>query len=178
MEISVEIRVKDRLHRSFLGALFERRGDGFAVSMLTLSGAAICALVQTAERPSHTTRDETTVKFYLPQSHCNDSLRNKHLYVSPEGETKINSCLRAEFESRFIHFCGEARMQGYKQKDIIPIFMAVHKIALYDGDIEAPKKRLYRKDMELLENFEKKLRRKAYLAASAVRKTMRDNLID
>lgn len=173
----MDIRIKERLLRCFLGALFERRGDGFLVDAGTLTGAAICALVKTIDRPVHQAPDETIVVFHLPKSHSNDSLRNKHLCVSSEAEAKINACLREEFETRFLHFCAEARMQGYRQKDIIPIFMAENKIDIYDGDIEAPKKRLYRKELEVLENLEKKLRRKAYLAASTVRKTMRDNLI-
>ena len=177
MELSVKIRVGDQMLRSYLEGIFERRGSGYAVNMNTLTGTAICSLARASDRPIKMPDDEAIVEIYLPKSHYNDSLRNKHLYVTKEGEAKINACLRREFETEFLYFCAEARIQGYKQKDIIPIFLLENKIGLYDGDIEAPKKRLYRKELSLYENIEEKLLRRLYLAASRVRKTMNKALI-
>lgn len=176
MEMTVKIRIKDDLLRCFLGALFEKRRDGFLINPNTLTGAAIGALVRTADYPPREQGDDSAVTFYLPKSHYNDSLRNKYLYLPPGAETKVNACLRQEFDARFFYFSAEARFQGYKQKDIIPIFMLENRIEILDGDIEAPKKRLYRKEIEMLETIEEKLLRRLYLSARKVRKTMTDHV--
>lgn len=178
MELSVKIRISDPLLRSYLSGIFDRQGDGFVVSMSKLTGTVICSLVRPSDRPAEIKQDDTVITFYLPRSHCNDSLRNKHLIVTKEATDKINAALRKEFDTDFLYFCAEARVQGYKQKDIIPIFLLKNKIDLYDGDIEAPKKRLYRKELSLYENLEKKLLNRVYLAACEVRKTMKSHLIN
>ncbi len=171
--MEVKIKIKDPILRSYLPGLFERVGGGYAVTMDTFTGTVICSLVQTADYPVQEADDDTTVVFHLPQSRYTESLRNKCLFVTSEGTAKINAVLRKEFDINFISFCTESRIQGFKLKDIIAMFIVENQMEIFHGDIETMKKRYYRKELSTLRRFEEKLRKKAYAAAALARETMK-----
>ena len=105
------------------------------------------------------------------------SMRNRYLYVTREAEAKINLVLRKEFDVNFTSFLTESRIQGFRLKDIISIFIVKNNMDIFDGDIETLKKRYYRKEIQDLKNLEKKLRQKAYSISKLARRTVTDNII-
>ena len=175
--MEVLITIKDSILRSYLGGLFERRDDGYAVNTDTITGAVICSLVSAADYPRMEVSDATSVRFYLPHSRYTDSMRNRYLYVTREAEAKINLVLRKEFDVNFTSFLTESRIQGFRLKDIISIFIVKNNMDIFDGDIETLKKRYYRKEIQDLKNLEKKLRQKAYSISKLARRTVTDNII-
>lgn len=176
--MDVRIKIKDSILRSYLGGLFERRDNGYVVNMDTITGAVICALVSAADYPRKSSDDPSAVQFYLPNSRYTDSLRNRYLFVTPEAEAKINAVLRKEFDMNFTTFLTESRIQGFRLKDIISIFIVKNNLDIFDGDIDTLKKRYYRKELQDLKKREKKLRQKAYSIVKMTRRTVLDNLID
>ena len=175
--MEVKVKIKDPILRSYLSGLFEKRDGGYAVTMDTFTGSVICALTSVIDYPMKQADDETTVLFYLPKSRYNDSFRNRYLYVYPEAEAKINAVLRREFDTNFTAFVTESRMQGFKLQDIIAIFIVENQMDIFDGDIETLKKRYYRKEVEILKGFHKKMQLRAYAATKKAKDIMMKNII-
>ena len=170
--MEVRIKIKDPVLRSYLSGLFEKRNDGFAVDMDSFTGTVICSLVSVSDYPVFEQEDPDAVLFYLPRSRYTDSLRNKCLYVTPEAQAKINAVLKKEFETNFMSFCTESRIQGFKLRDIIVMFIEENGLEIFDGNIETLKKRYYRRELDLLGKVEKKMRLRAYSTARRIRQTL------
>ena len=168
--MKVRVKIKDPVLRSYLPGLFEKRNDGFAVNMDSFTGTVICSLVSVSDYPVFEQDDPDAVLFYLPHSRYTDSLRNKCLYVTPEAQAKINAVLKREFDTNFLSFCTESRIQGFQLRDIIVMFIEENGIEIFDGNIETLKKRYYRRELELLKKMKRKMSLMAY---SAFRRTVR-----
>lgn len=163
--MDVSIKIKDPILRAFLNGLFEKHEDGYRATLNNLTGSAIIALVQESPFPPKEDKDPEKVKFYLPNSHCTSRFRYKFLEADKYAQEKICAVLRNEFNVLFIEYCTELRILGFDQKDIISMFITEYKMDdLFDGDIETLKKRYYRKELEVINNFQKKLTSKAYYA--------------
>lgn len=157
------IKIPDPILRCYLGTLFKPRDGGYAVTMETLTGVAICSQARESQRPitADAARDRSVVKLFLPQSYCVENLRGRFVYLPAPAQMMVNAALKKEFDIHFLTYCTEMRMQGHKLRDIIPLFIDENKLDVFDGDIETLKKRYYRKEVELLRKLNEKLRQKA-----------------
>lgn len=176
--MDVKIRIREPILRSYLAGLFEKREDGYAVNMNSITGSVIISLVSAAARPPKIDADRSVVTFHLPSSHYTSRLRNKFLVVDRDAEDKINAVLKREFDVNFLSYCTELRIMGYQLKDIIAMFIVENGMDdMFDGDIEALKKRYYRRELEILNQTQEKLRAKAYSARRKIRKSVPNECI-
>ena len=171
--MEIRLHIPDPILRSYFCGRFPAHEDGFRVDTRNLVGLALSTLATRAgglKELDQTEDDPVTV--YLSKSKYNDEHRGKILYLSRAAEAKVNAILRQEFDTTFTSFCTDAKICGFKIKDIIEAFIVEYQLDLFEGDIETLKKRYYRYELSTLKKLREKLRQKAYYAVKRARKIM------
>lgn len=165
--MELTIKIKDPILRSYLNGLFPQQpGGGYLASTVSCTGAVICSLAVASNYPHPREQDtKDAVTFHIPKTHYNNNLRGKYIYLDKHAQEKVNVVLRREFETNFISYCTNSRIQGIKVKDAIAMFIIENQMDIFDGDIETLKKRHYRSELLAMKNMHEKLRQKFYLTS-------------
>lgn len=161
--MDIQIRIKDKLLRAYLGAIFEEKNGRYMTSTTSTTGLAINTLVKpSVDRPIAKDGDDV-VNITLCRSEHTDGFRNKWLAISESDENHINGVLKQEFECDFALFCAESTRMGMKLNDAIEQFIIKTKMSdFFDGNIDTLKKRSYRNQMAFINKAKERLRKVAY----------------
>ena len=160
--MDIQIRIKDKLLRAYLGAIFEQKNGRYITSGTSTTGRAINTLVKTSKLLPAIKEADDVVNFTLCRSEHTDKFRHKWLVISESDVNHINGVLKLEFECDFACFCAQSTRIGMKLNDAIEQFMIKTKMSdFFDGNIDTLKKRSYRSQMTFINNAKERLRKVA-----------------
>lgn len=174
--MTISFQADTRILADYLGYLFPPDKDGvLQVSVTSSTGKLLLAFAKCSQGPVPCTGPDV-VRLALPAHHLS-SLNNRFLYYTKEDMIRLNLALRAEFDLDFEAYFRRGEALGIQKKDIIDAFIFSRKLTTEADPDTLQKthatlhKRIYRKQLNDLEDTRRKLLRKAYYINESINTT-------
>lgn len=163
--IEVDISLQTGYYLDYLGYLFTRdtQSGAYAVSSTKDIGKLLIAYAKVSELPvpgPETREGYKTVKLMLPLVDISQDLQNKWLYYTKADTARLQAVLRTEFNIDFVSYYLRGSVMGVQKKEIIDMFIVSRKLITVDP-YEALHKRVYRMEQRKMQEYSRKLLRKA-----------------
>lgn len=167
--------IKKEHLREYLHYLFAFEEGAFSVFRSVDFGKYLCSLVKYSDIPiRHDRPDEYKVAFRMPRTSVYKGMQYRFMYLTAEDHQRLEDHLEAIFFIDFDRFYIQSQLLGQQQKVAIQNFILSRRLTSKIGDVEMLKKRQYRAEQKVMNKLYRNLRRRAYIQAKVIDKTIRD----
>lgn len=144
----VKLRIKNKVHFSYLGHLFAADVDGaFRVTMKQDFGRLLVALARRSQVEIPVEDGDFVARFRLPKNTLTQNAELCHLYFTEQDSASLNVFLDAVFNLDLNRYYLKGCKRGLQKREIIEAFVVSRKLVSEDF-AETLGKRIYRQQVD------------------------------